>query len=75
MNSQHIYRNTNANLTRILNFWYWKALEGSLYQKYEKELWEDKFICLLGTKVPTGFNIELKHHGRELYEAFTDLTA
>ena len=31
--------------------------------------------CLLGTKAPTRLNIELKHYGRELYEAFADLTA
>ena len=50
-------------------------LKGTLYQKHERELWEDKFICLLGTKVPTGLNKELKHYGGELYEAFADLTA
>ena len=31
--------------------------------------------CLLGTKAPTGLNIELKHYGRELYEAFADINA
>ena len=40
-----------------------------------EELWEDKFICLLGTKASTGLNIELKHYGRELYKAFADITA
>ena len=25
-------------------------LKRNLYQKHERELWEDKFICLLGTK-------------------------
>ena len=50
-------------------------LKGNLHQKLERELWEDKFICLLGTKAPTGLNIELKHYGRELYEAFIDITA
>ena len=50
-------------------------LKGNLYQKHERELWEDKFICLLGTKAPTGLNKELKHYGRELYKAFADLTA
>ena len=34
-----------------------------------KDLLKDKLICLLGTKAPTGLNIELKHYGRELYEA------
>ena len=29
---------------------------------HERELWEDKFICLLGTKASTGLNIELKHY-------------
>ena len=48
-------------------------LIGNLYQRHERELWEYKFICLLGTKAPTGLNIELKHYGRELYEAFTNL--
>ena len=50
-------------------------LKGNLYQKHERELWKDKFICLLGTKAPTGLNKEHKHYGRELYEAFADLTA
>ena len=50
-------------------------LKGNLHQKYKRELWEDKFICLLGTKAHTGLDIELKHYGRELYECFADLTA
>ena len=50
-------------------------LKGNLHEKYERELQEDKFICLLGTKAPTRLNIELKHYGRELYEAFADITA
>ena len=50
-------------------------LKGNLHQKLERELWEDKFICLLGTKAPTGLNIELKHYGREFYEALVDITA
>ena len=50
-------------------------LKGNLHQKHERELWEDKFTYLLGTKAPTGLNIELKHYGRELYEAFAELTA
>ena len=50
-------------------------LKRNLHQKHKRELWEDKFIYLLGTKAPTGLDIELKHYGRELYEAFTDLTA
>ena len=29
----------------------------------------------MGTKVPTGLNIELKHYGGKLYEAFADLIA
>ena len=40
---------------------------------FEKELWKCKIICLLGTKAPTGLNVELKHYGRELYEVFTNL--
>ena len=48
-------------------------LKGNLYQKHERKLWENKFICLLGTKSPTGLNKELKHYRRELYEAFADL--
>ena len=50
-------------------------LKGNLHQKNERELWEDKFICLLGKKAPTGLSIELKHNGRELYEALVDITA
>ena len=42
-------------------------LKGNLDQKHERELWEDKFICLLGTKTPTGLNVKLKYYGRELY--------
>ena len=38
------------------------TLKGNLYQKHERELWKDKFICLLGTKAPTGLDIELKHY-------------
>ena len=49
--------------------------KGNLHQKHERELWEDKFICLLGTKVPTGLTIELKHYGRELYITFAYTTA
>ena len=45
------------------------------YQKYKRKLWEDKFICLLGTKVPMEFIVELKHYEHELDEAFTDFTA
>ena len=36
---------------------------------------KDKFICLLGTKAPTGLNIKLKHYGRELYDVSANLTA
>ena len=50
-------------------------LKGDLYQKHKRELWEEKFICLLGTKASTGLNKELKHYGRELYEVFAELTA
>ena len=50
-------------------------LKENLYQKHETELWKEKFICLLGTKAPTGLSIELKHYGREPYEAFADLAA
>ena len=50
-------------------------LKGNLNLKHERELWEDKFICSLGTKARMGLNIELKHYRRELYEAFADLTA
>ena len=50
-------------------------LKGNLHEKHKGELWEDKFICLLGTKASTGLNIELKHYGRQLYEAFADFTA
>ena len=49
-------------------------LKGNLHQKHGRELWEDKFIYLLGTKAIMGLNIEVKHYEREFYEAFTDLT-
>ena len=39
-------------------------LKGNLYQKHKRELWYD--ILEL--------NIEMKHYGRKLYEAITDLT-
>ena len=50
-------------------------LKVNLHQKYKRKLWEDKFICLLGTKVPMEFIVELKHYEHELDEAFTDFTA
>ena len=51
----------NTNTTRILNQDIEVlVLKGNLHQKQETELWEDKFICLLGTKAPTGLNVELK---------------
>ena len=28
-------------------------MRANLHKKFERELWEDKFICLLGTKTPT----------------------
>ena len=71
MNSQHTYTNTNEFDKDIEVL----ILKGNLYQKHEREFWEDKFICLLGTKVPAGLNKEVKHYGRELYEAFANLTA
>ena len=46
-------------------------LKGNLYQKHERKLKEDKFICSLDTQALTGLNVELKHYGRELYETFT----
>ena len=46
------------------------TLKGNLHQKYERELWEDKFICLLS---PTGLNTGLKYCGRKLYKAFANL--
>ena len=71
MNSQHTYTNTNEFEKDIEVL----ILKGNLYQKHERELWEDKFICLLGTKAPAGLNKEVKHYGRELCEAFVNLTA
>ena len=50
-------------------------LKGNLYQKHERELWEDKFICLLCINAPKRLNIEWKYYRHKLYEAFTDLTA
>ena len=35
-------------------------LKGNLHQKHKRDLWEDKFIYLLGTKAPTGLNIEIE---------------
>lgn len=33
-------------------------LKGNLYQKQEKELWQDKFTYLLDAKVPTGLTVD-----------------
>ena len=48
-------------------------LKKNLHQKHERELWEDKFICLLGAKAL--WDSIQKHCKRKLYEAFIDLTA
>ena len=37
------------------------------YSKDEREHYEDKLICLLGTKDPTGLNHSMKAYGREVY--------
>ena len=47
-------------------------LKWNLYQKHERELWEDKFIRLLGSKAPAGINIEFKHYGRTISSAFSE---
>ena len=69
MNSAHIHKHQHE-LDKDIEV---LILKGNLHQKHERELWEDKFICLMGTKTPTGLNIELKHNGRELYKAFSYL--
>ena len=48
------------------------TLKENLYHKHDRELQKDKLIYLLGTKLPRGINIELKHYGREIYEAFPE---
>ena len=50
-------------------------LKGNLHQKRERELWEDKFICFLGTEAPMGLNVESKDYKREIYGTFTDFAA
>ena len=65
----HKYQNDLDEDTEVL------ILKGNLHQKHERELWEDKFICLLGTKAPPRVNVELEHYRGELYEAFTNLTS
>ena len=47
-------------------------LKGNLHQKHERELWEDKFICLLGTKAPAGLNTEFKHYGGTISSVFSE---
>ena len=69
MNSAHIHKHQHE-LDKGIEV---LILKGNLHQKHERELCEDKFICLMGTKTPTGLNIELKHNGRELYKAFSYL--
>ena len=49
-------------------------LKENLHQKHERELWEYKFLCLLGTKAPSRLSMELKHCRPELYEVLIDLT-
>ena len=63
------YQNDHDEDTEVL------ILKGNLHQKHERKLWEDKFICLLGTKAPPRVNVELKYYRGELYEAFTNLTS
>ena len=72
MNLQPTYTNTNTNLKKDIEV---LILKRNLDQKHERELWEDKFICLLSTKASTGLDINLKYYERELYEAFIDFTA
>ena len=49
-------------------------LKENLHQKHERELWEYKFLCLLGTKALSRLSMELKHCRPELYEVLIDLT-
>ena len=42
-------------------------LKHDLPTKQEREYHEDRMICLLGTKRPTGLNDSMKAHGREVY--------
>ena len=48
-------------------------LRKDIYDKRERELMEDYFICLLGTKSPTGLNKELNQYATEMYSYFNSL--
>ena len=48
-------------------------LKKDIFNKGERELMEDYFICLLGTKSPTGLNKELNQYATEMYAYFNSL--
>ena len=42
-------------------------LKNDLSKTDEREFFENKFICLLGTKQPNGLNIDSNAYGQEMY--------
>ena len=49
-------------------------LKSDIHNTNEREILEDKFIYILGTKSPTGLNRDLNHYGNELYETYNNLS-
>ena len=48
-------------------------LKTDIFDKRERELLEDFYICLLGTKSPTGLNKDLHQYASEMYNHFNSL--
>ena len=48
-------------------------LKSNLKTVPERELFEDKFICSLGTKSPNGLNVDLGSYGKEMYDSYANL--
>jgi len=44
------------------------VLKKGIINEKERILYEDKFICQLGTIQPTGLNIDIGPYGNEMYE-------
>lgn len=49
------------------------VLKSNLKTVPERELFEDKFICSLGTKSPNGLNVDLGSYGKEMYDSYVNL--
>ena len=54
----HRYQRDFENYIEVL------ILKGNPPLKHKNGLWENKFICLLRKKVPTGLHVEFKHYKR-----------